>query len=183
MARLAPLETRKRVQFTPPWVSRRGVSRRGVSRRALPDLALLARVFVAQRRGKLLLGAAALETLLLLIAVTPQTTWMNLHLPNGPIPPLLAPLAAALFYGLPTFIGAMCRRWYSAIALATLPAWFALGVFATIAAPRLGFAYLTQDTHAAGVIGTLELFAGMGLLGWIVRLAVKDGLARLERSR
>jgi|GEM_PF-3885004 len=173
MARLAPLETRKRVQFTPPWVSRR----------ALPDLALRARVFVAQRRGKLLLGAAALETLLLLIAVTPQTTWMNLHLPNGPIPPLLAPLAAALFYGLPTFIGAMCRRWYSAIALATLPAWFALGVFATIAAPRLGFAYLTQDTHAAGIIGTLELFAGMGLLGWIVGLAAMDALARLERSR
>jgi hypothetical protein len=42
---------------------------------------------------------------------------------------------------------------------------------------------LTQDTHAAGVIGTLELFAGMGLLGWIMRLAAKDGLACLEGSR
>jgi hypothetical protein len=125
----------------------------------------------------------SLLTFLLLISVTPQTMWANLHLPNGPIPPLLAPLAAALFYALPTAIGALCQRWYSAVALASLPAWFALGVFATLAAPRLGFAYLTQDNHAAGVIGTLELFAGMGLLGWIVGLATKDGLARLERPR
>jgi hypothetical protein len=64
-----------------------------------------------------------------------------------------------------------------------MPAWVALGVFATLAAPRLGFDYLTQDTHTAGVIGTLELFAGMGLLGWIMRLAAKDAFARLERSR
>jgi len=84
---------------------------------------------------------------------------------------------------LPAVTGALCRRWYTAITLATLPTWVALGVFATLAAPRLGFAYLTQDTHAAGVIGTLELFAGMGLLGWIMRLAAKDGLARLEGSR
>lgn len=173
MARLAPAQTRKRSQSLPAWMSRR----------ALIDSVRLARAYVAQRRAKILLACVALQTLLLLIAVTPQTTWMSLHLPNGPIPPLLTPLAAFLFYALPTVTGALCRRWYGAVALATLPAWLALGVFATLAAPRLGFAYVTQDTHAAGVIGTLELFAGMGLLGWIVRLAARDGLASLEGSR
>src|SRR5262245_42991490 len=169
MARLAP---RHRGQSLPA----------ALSVKTLTDIARAARAYVTQRRARLLLACVSLQTFLLLISVTPQTTWASLRLPNGPIPPLLAPLAAALFYALPTAIGALCQRWYSAVALASLPAWFALGVFATLAAPRLGFAYLTQDNHAAGVIGTLELFAGMGLLGWIVRLAAKDGLARLEGS-
>ena len=45
--------------------------------------------------------------------------------------------AAALFYALPAVTGGLCRHWYTAITLATLPAWVALGVFATLAAPRL----------------------------------------------
>ncbi|HEY7093428.1 MAG TPA: hypothetical protein VH393_09630 [Ktedonobacterales bacterium] len=173
MARLAPIETRNQGQ-TIPMLTSRG---------ALANSLRQARAYIALRRARILLAFVSLQTLLLLISLTPQTTWANLRLPNGPIPTLLTPLAAALFYALPAVTGALCRRWYTAITLATLPAWVALGVFATLAAPRLGFAYLTQDTHAAGVIGTLELFAGMGLLGWIMRLAAKDGLARLEGSR
>ncbi len=173
MARLAPTEMRKRDQSFP------GAPHGGT----LMDSVRLARAYAVQRQSKLLLAFVSLQMLLLLISVTPQTTWTSLHLPNGPIPPLLAPLAAALFYALPTITGALCQRWYAAVALATLPAWFALGVFATLAAPRLGFAYVTQDTHAAGVIGTLELFAGLGLFGWIMRLAARDALSRLERSR
>jgi hypothetical protein len=173
MARLAPIETRKQGQTIPVLTSKG----------ALTNLLRQARVYAALRRGRILFAFVVLQTSLLLISLTPQTTWVNLHLPNGPIPAPLTPLAAALFYALPAVTGALCRRWYGAVTLATLPAWFALGVFATLAAPRLGFAYLTQDAHAAGVIGTVELFAGMGLLGWIMRLAAKDGLARLEESR
>ena len=174
MARLAPIETRKQRQTIPVLT---------ISKGALASFLRQAHAYVRLRRTRILFAFVSLQTFLLLISVTPQTTWMNLHLPDGPIPAPFTPLAAALFYALPAMTGALCRRWYSAITLATLPAWFALGVFATLAAPRLGFAYLTQDTHAAGVIGTLELFAGMGLLGWIMRLAAKDGLARLEESR
>lgn len=173
MARLAPIETRKQGQSIP------GMTTGGT----LISVMLRARAYIAQWQARVLFAFVSLQTLLLLISLTPQTTWTSLHLPNGPIPAPLTPLAAALFYALPAITGALCRRWYTAITLATLPAWVALGVFATLAAPRLGFAYLTQDAHAAGVIGTLELFAGMGLLGWIMRLAVKDGLARLEGSR
>jgi len=173
MARLAPTESRKRESSAPVWTSGRRLS----------DVAQWAQAYVTQRRPRILLACVSLQTFLLLISLTPQTTWASLRLPNGPIPPLLTPLAAALFYALPTATGALCRRWYGAVTLATLPAWFALGVFATLAAPRLGFAYLTQDGHAAGVIGTLELFAGLGLLGWIMRLAVRDWLARGEGSR
>jgi hypothetical protein len=173
MARLAPIETRKQAQSFP------GLTSKG----ALINFLRQARAYVGLRRARILFAFVSLQTFLLLISVTPQSTWMSLHLPDGPIPAPLTPLAAALFYALPAMTGALCRRWYGAITLATLPAWIALGVFATLAAPRLGFAYLTQDTHAAGVIGTLELFAGMGLLGWIMRLAAKDGLVRLEGSR
>jgi hypothetical protein len=173
MARLAPIETGKQGQTIPVLTSSG----------ALTNFLRQARAYVALRRARILLAFVSLQTLLLLISLTPQTTWTNLHLPNGPIPAPLTPLAAALFYALPAVTGALCRRWYGAVTLATLPAWLALGAFATLAAPRLGFAYLTQDTHAAGVIGTLELFAGMGLLGWIMRLAAKDGFARLEGSR
>jgi len=173
MAHLAPIDTRKQGQSIP------GLTTGGT----LISFMRRARAYINQRQTRVLLAFVSLQTLLLLVSLTPQTTWANLRLPNGPIPTPLTPLAAALFYALPAVTGALCRRWYTAIALATLPAWIALGVFATVAAPRLGFAYLTQDTHAAGVIGTLELFAGMGLLGWIMRLAAKDGLARLEGSR
>jgi hypothetical protein len=173
MARLAPIGTRKQGRYIPVVTSAR----------TLTNFMRQARAYSARQQARILLAFVSLQTLLLLISLTPQTTWANLRLPNGPIPTPLTPLAAALFYALPTITGALCRRWYTAITLATLPAWVALGVFATLAAPRLGFAYLTQDTHAAGVIGTLELFAGMGLLGWIIRLAAKDGLARIEGSR
>jgi hypothetical protein len=177
MARLTPTETRTETHPRGQWLL---VLTRG---RAPADMIRQARAYLARWRASILLACISLHTLLLLISLTPQTTWASLHLPNGPIPAQLTPLAAALFYALPAVTGALCRRWYGAVTLATLPAWVALGVFATLAAPRLGFASLTQDEHAAGVIGTLELFAGMGLLGWIMRLAVIDALSRLERSR
>jgi hypothetical protein len=128
--------------------------------------------------GRILAGIIVLETLLLLIAQIPVAAWPRLGLPNGPIPAPLLPLVAACFYLAPTAIGALCRRWYAALALATLPVWIALGAFAIAASGRLGFSYLAEDAHAAGGAGTLELFAGLGFLGWLLRLLSRDRVRR-----
>lgn len=134
-------------------------------------------------RPRLIGGLVACETTLLLISLVPQSVWASLKMPNGPIPSLLTPLLALLFYLIPTLVGALCRAWPAALALATLPAWLDLGVFAIAAAPRLGFAYLAQDPHASGAIGTLELFGGLGFFGWIARRAALDLIARRRATR
>jgi beta-N-acetylhexosaminidase len=121
------------------------------------------------------------ESVLLLISLVPQTTWASLGYPDGPIPEALVPLVAGLFYLLPTLTGVLCRRWSAAITLATLPAWLDLGLFAIVAAPRLGPFSFAQDPHAAALVGTLELFIVLGLLGWIARVALRDDLERRWR--
>jgi hypothetical protein len=125
-------------------------------------------------RVGLLAGLVGCEGGLLLISLVPATIWARLGHPDGPVPQALYPLVAGLFYLLPTLIGTLCRRWPAALALATLPAWADLGVFAVAAAPRLGPFYLAQDPHAVATVGTLELFAALGMLGWVVRRALQD---------
>jgi hypothetical protein len=125
-------------------------------------------------RVGLLAGLVGCESGLLLISLVPPTIWARLGHPDGPLPQAFSPLVAGLFYLVPTLIGALCRRWPAALTLATLPAWADLGVFAVTAAPRLGPFYLAQDPHAAGTVGTLELFAALGLLGWVARRALHD---------
>lgn len=131
------------------------------------------------------LGACvALQCALLLISLTPQTTWASLGMPDGPIPSALSPLVAGLFYVLPAAAGALSRRWQVAIVLATFPAWLDLGVFSIAAAQRLSPFYIAQDPHAAGAVGLLELFAALGALGWLAvwatRLILRD---RAEATR
>jgi len=110
---------------------------------------------------------------LLLIAVIPGGTWESLGFPaDGPTPHVLYPVVSGLFYLLPTLTGALCRRWQSALALATLPAWLDLLAFAIGAAGRLGPFDLIQDTAVKGATGTLELFAALGAFGWLARTAV-----------
>ncbi len=128
-----------------------------------------------------LTGLVGCESGLLLISLVPQTMWANLGHPDGPLPHALFPLVAGLFYVIPLLTGALCRRWPAALVLATLPAWGDLGVFAVAAAPRLGPFYLAQDPHAVGTVGTLELFAALGFLGWIARRALRDLLDGQER--
>jgi len=125
-------------------------------------------------RVGLLVGLVGCEGGLLLISLVPSTIWERLGHPDGPLPHALFPPVAGLFYLLPTLIGVLCRRWPAALALATLPAWVDLGVFAVAAAPRLGPFYLAQDPHAVGAVGTIELFAALGLLGWVARRALLD---------
>jgi hypothetical protein len=117
----------------------------------------------------LLTGVVLGELALLLIALVPPSIWASHGFPEGPIPTPLAPLAAALFYCLPTLAGALCRRWQTAVVLATLPAWFDLGAFAVAAAQHIGPFYLALEPHAVSTVGTLELFAVLGALGWLAR--------------
>lgn len=121
-----------------------------------------------------LLGLAlAIQIVLLLISLVPGSIWTNLGQPvDGPIPHSLYWLTAGLFYILPAATGALCRRWQVAVVLATLPAWLDLGVFAIAASARLGPFNLVQNANSADTVGTLELFAALGALGWLARSAV-----------
>ena len=125
----------------------------------------------------------ASETLLLLIALVPQSIWASRGYPSGPIPDALVPLVAGAFYVLPALTGALCRRWQLAVVLATLPAWLDLGIFAIAAARHIGPFYLVQDPHAESTVGTLELFAVLGALGWLARTSLLGLLARGRGGR
>jgi hypothetical protein len=122
------------------------------------------------------------QSLLLLIALVPPSIWNDLGMPNGPIPMELAPVVAGLFYVLPSLTGMLARRWQVAIILATLPAWLDLGIFAIAAASRIGPYYLAAEPHAVSTVGTLELFAVLGALGWLARPLVSGAIAPLRRT-
>ena len=124
-----------------------------------------------------------IETLLLLVALVPQSIWASLGAPNGPIPDALAPLVAGAFYILPALTGALCRRWMLAVVLATLPAWLDLGVFAVAASGHIGPFYLVMDPHAVSTVGTLELFGVLGALGWFARTSLLGWLKRRKGRR
>jgi hypothetical protein len=118
-----------------------------------------------------------------LIALIPQSIWSNLGYPSGPIPKALAPVVAGAFYLLPTLTGALCHRWKLAIVLATLPAWLDLGIFAIAAAGHIGPFYLAMDPHAVNTVGTLELFAVLGALGWLAQSSLRSLLKRNKGKR
>lgn len=131
-----------------------------------------------------LLGAAVLIQLgLLLVALVPQSIWASHGFPDGPIPRSLSPLVAGAFYVLPAVTGMLCQRWQMAVVLATLPAWLDLGLFAVAAATRIGPFYLALEPHAVSTVGTLELFAVVGALGWLARSAVLTATGRGEPGR
>lgn len=124
----------------------------------------------------------ATEIALLLIALVPENFWSDHGMPNGPIPTSLAPLVAGLFYALPSLTGMLTRGWKAAIVLATLPAWLDLGIFAIAAASRIGPYYLAVEPHALSTVGTLELFAVLGVLGWLARPLLLTALSWVRRA-
>lgn len=134
-------------------------------------------------RRAMLIASVSSETILLLIALVPQSVWATHGYPNGPIPNALAPLVAGAFYLLPALTGALCQRWHIAVVLATLPAWLDLGVFAVAAAGHIGPFYLVIDPHAVSTVGTLELFAVLGALGWLARISLLGVLMRRKGRR
>lgn len=125
--------------------------------------------------------AIAAEIILLLIALVPQSIWASHGFPDGPIPTRAAPVVAGAFYVLPALTGLLARRWQAAVVLATLPAWLDLGIFAIAAASRIGPYYLAVEPHAVSTVGTLELFAVLGALGWLARPLVFGAFAQLRR--
>jgi hypothetical protein len=162
MSQMAPSgvgDTQQRRSVAP------GLQRRHGGASGLASLLTLPRVSIGV--------AVAIEMVLLLIALVPATEWSRLGLPaDGPIPHSLSWLVAGLFYILPALTGALCRRWQVAVVLAALPALVDLGVYAVATAGRNGPFYLAQDAHTPYSIGTLELFAVLGALGWLARTAI-----------
>lgn len=140
------------------------------------------RIRRAQPRLIALTAVVALQIILLLIALVPQSIWASHGFPDGPIPTAASPLVAGAFYVLPAAAGLLSHRWQTAIVLATLPAWLDLGVFAVAAAPRIGPYYLAVEPHAVSTVGTLELFAVLGALGWLARPLVFGALAQVRRA-
>jgi len=134
-------------------------------------------------RLALLTLSVVAEIALLLIALVPQSEWAARGLPDGPIARPLYPLVAGLFYALPALTGLLARRWQIAVLLATLPAWLDLGAFAVAAATRIGPFYLAQEPHASSAVGTLELFAALGALGWLARTGLLMSLNRAKVGR
>jgi hypothetical protein len=123
----------------------------------------------------------AAQVVLLLIALVPPSIWTNLDMPGGPIPMEMAPIVAGLFYVFPSLTGLLARRWQVAIILATFPAWLDLGIFAIAAASRIGPYYLALEPHAVSTVGTIELFAVLGALGWLSRPVVIGAFSRLQQ--
>ena len=132
-------------------------------------------------RAIALAAAVVVQIILLLIALVPQSIWASHGFPDGPIPTRAAPLVAGAFYVLPAVTGLLSRRWQAAVVLATLPAWLDLGIFAVAAAARIGPYYLAVEPHAVSTVGTLELFAALGALGWLARPLLFEVFAQLRR--
>ena len=143
---------------------------------------ILAKIRAAPPRLVTLGIVVALQIVLLLVALVPPTIWADHGLLNGPIPTAAAPIVAGLFYILPSLTGLLARRWQVAIILATLPAWLDLGIFAVAASVRIGPYYLVLEPHAVSTVGTLELFAALGALGWLARPLVISALSWLRQT-
>ncbi|GCE20511.1 hypothetical protein [Dictyobacter kobayashii] len=130
--------------------------------------------------GEIALGVAVvLETLLVASALVPAQLWTRI-MPfsanaalNGPYPASIAPLITLLLYLLPTAIGFSCQHWQKALLLATLPAWIGLGIFLVAATFKVGAFYMVSPDHITANVSLLELFAGLGSIGWLARFLFK----------
>lgn len=172
MSRMAPYGVSGEREHRSVEVGMRG--RKSVATKAIPQVTT-PRV--------LLVVALTIQTVLLLISLVPGSIWTQLNQPvDGPIPHSLYWLTAGIFYLMPPITGALCKRWQVAVVLATLPAWLDLGVFAIAAAGRFGPFYLTQNATPADTVGTLELFAALGALGWLARTAALLFLSDRDRE-
>jgi hypothetical protein len=83
--------------------------------------------------------------------------------------PAIAPIITILLYLLPTVIGFLCRSWQRALLFATLPAWVGLGAFLVAATYKIGAFYLVSSEHVTANASILEMFAALGVIGWLAR--------------
>jgi hypothetical protein len=116
-----------------------------------------------------------LETVLVLMALIPAQLWTRMlpELPgaalNGPFPTVIAPVISGIIYLIPTLVGLLSRSWQYALLYATLPAWIGLGAFVIAATFKVGAFYLVSADHVTANVSVLELFAGLGGIGWLAR--------------
>jgi hypothetical protein len=126
---------------------------------------------IAQWGGMILL--AVVETGLLLISLLPGSIDQRLGWStNGPFPDASVPLITAIFYLAPFLTGLLARRWEIALLLAMAPTWASLGLYTIASASRQGIFALTNGAHPTYVVGTIELFAALGFIGWLTRRAI-----------
>jgi hypothetical protein len=122
---------------------------------------------------------AIVQTGLLVISYLPSSITLQLGWTsgNGPFPTSTAPVVTALFYMLPFVSGFLARRWDLALLGSTLPAWFAIAVYSIGAATHNGIFYFLQNNEPTYLIGTVELFAGLGFFGWLAWRFVRGNAA------
>lgn len=99
------------------------------------------------------------------------------------IPAIAAGVGVAMFV-LPSFIGAVCRTWQGAVALAVVPWWLAVIAHAgTLLRPYIGLGgvggrfdppFWLVLTQLAPLLLSLVLFGLLGWLGWVARRAVSE---------
>lgn len=118
-----------------------------------------------------IIALAIIQTGLLLTAYLPARiiTDLGWTTSNGPFPAATAPVVTLLFYLLPFGAGLLTQRWDVALLASTAPAWLAIGLFTAATSTQNGIFYFTKLGQPANLVGTLELFAALGLFGWITR--------------
>ena len=116
-----------------------------------------------------------LETILVATALVPTQVWTH-FLPrstntflDGPYPFSIGPVIITFLYLLPIIIGFLCRDWQRALLYATFPLWVGLGTFLVLGSFKIGIFYLVTSEHIVANMNLLELFAALGILGWLAR--------------
>jgi hypothetical protein len=109
------------------------------------------------------------QTGLMIISFVPGSVAITLgwSSSNGPFPASSALPVTALFYLLPFIIGLLARRWDLALFGATAPVWLAVFVYSVGASSRNGIFYFLRNDEPNYLVGTVELFAALGLFGWL----------------
>lgn len=122
---------------------------------------------------------AIVQTGLLVLSYLPSAITLKLGWTsgNGPFPTSTAPAVTAVFYILPFLSGFLARRWDLALLGSTLPAWIAIAVYSIGAATHNGIFYFLQNNEPTYLIGTVELFAGLGFFGWLLWRFVRGNAA------
>ncbi|MBA2392885.1 MAG: hypothetical protein H0V70_09090 [Ktedonobacteraceae bacterium] len=116
-----------------------------------------------------------LETILVASALIPEQVWARLLSQSAnasldsPYPLSIGPGIIIFLYLLPAIIGFLCRDWQRALLYAIFPLWVGLGVFLVLGSAKIGIFYLVTSEHIGANINLLELFASLGILGWLAR--------------
>jgi hypothetical protein len=146
------------------------------------------------RHRALLLALIVVQTVLLIVTTSALAGRGILYgcpllcgSPGSVYIPRIAALFGIVMFTLPGVIGALCRGWQGAIALAVAPWWITVLVHAgTLVAPsiglggiggRFGVPFWLDSTRSVQLVLSLALFALLGWLGWLTRHALRTELA------